>query len=385
MKTLFDYTLHSFNRFGRKNMVTGLIFTALVWLLSSTLMITHALKQAVLHTSASLPHITLTQLQGGRPGLLSEATLEPLWAIRGVGMVQGRVWGLHYFEIDNVYASIVGVEPYVKNYNALSSAFAATLPQANPPMLTSTALLPILQPYRSQDKISFLRHGGGFETLALAGTFDAEYSLFSNDVIVMPVAQARAILGIQSGFTDAFVHVANSDEVDTIARKIKEANPTLRVLTKEEMVQGYLRLYDYKSGWFLGLMLICFFTFAMLLYDKASGLSSQERKEIGLLKALGWETSHILRHKLTEAALVSMGGFFAGLTLAVWYVFGLDAPLLRHLFTGYGALRASFSLPFHLDAPLLALLFFGTVPLYLAACIVPAWKASIEEAGEIMR
>ena len=170
-----------------------------------------------------------------------------------------------------------------------------------------------------------------------------------------------------------------------MARKIKEANPTLRVLTKEEMVQGYLRLYDYKSGWFLGLMLICFFTFAMLLYDKASGLSSQERKEIGLLKALGWETSHILRHKLTEAALVSMGGFFTGLTLAVWYVFGLDAPLLRHLFTGYSALKASFSLPFHLDAPLLALLFFGTVPLYLAACIVPAWKASIEEAGEIMR
>jgi ABC-type lipoprotein release transport system permease subunit len=201
----------------------------------------------------------------------------------------------------------------------------------------------------------------------------------------MPTEQARSILGIAHGFTDAFVHIPNPEEVNTIATKLSRANPSLTVTTKETMIQRYINLYDYKSGWFMALLLTGFVTFAIMLYDKASGISSQERKEIGILKALGWEVSHIIQHKLTEALFISVGGFLAGFTLALCYVFFLEAPLLKGLFTGYDALKPAFTLPFSLNLPFFALLFFGTVPLYLAVSIIPAWKASVEDAGEVIR
>ncbi|MBE0495236.1 MAG: FtsX-like permease family protein [Campylobacterales bacterium] len=386
MRTLFDYTLHSLGRFGRKNLLIGVIFTFLVWLLSASLMITHSLKHAFLHSASSLPELTVQQLQGGQTAPISPATLEPFWGIAGVSMVQGRVWGMYYLELDKLYVTLVGIEPYAEQYNALASS--AHLEEFNtpfPPLLTSPSLVLLLKKYMSGDSLSFLKHGGGFERLTLAGTFDHELSLLSNDVILMPMAQARAILGLPQGCTDAFIKVLNEEEIGTVASKIAAQNPTLRILSKEALIQRYLNLYDMKGGWFLALSLVCFVTFAMILYDKASGLSSQEKREIGILKALGWEVEHIIKHKLTEAALISVGGFLVGFTLALGYVFFLDAPLLRLMFTGYSALRPAFSLPFSLDVPLFFLLFFATVPLYLAASIIPAWKASVEDAGEVMR
>lgn len=385
MKSIFDFSLRSLGRFGTKNLVVSLIFTFLVALLGSTLMITHGLKTQFLNNAQSMPEILIHETRAGHLAPINQQSLDPLWLIPGIESIEGRVWGRYYLELDRLHVSIVGANPYDTLYTQSLSDASASLEDKNPTMLVSKKLESLLQPYMSAGVMPFLAHDGGFVRLKLAGILPDGEDIAGNDIILAPLTQARKILGIHSGYTDAIIRVKNPEEIITIATKIINANPHWTVITKEEIIQRYIGLYDYKSGWFLALMIISFVTFAMIIYDKASGLSAIERKEIGLLKALGWETTHIIRHKITEAAIVSIGGFLAGFSIAIGYVFLLQAPLLRRIFTGYDALGNSFELPFVIDISTFALLFFATVPLYLAATIVPAWRAGILEAAEVIR
>jgi len=74
-----------------------------------------------------------------------------------------------------------------------------------------------------------------------------------------------------------------------------------------------------------------------------------------------------------------------GITFSLFYVYALQAPLLRNLFMGYSALKPSFALPFSVDVSMLVLLFLLSVPIYIAATLIPAWRASTLDADEVMR
>jgi len=83
--------------------------------------------------------------------------------------------------------------------------------------------------------------------------------------------------------------------------------------------------------------------------------------------------------------IISGFAYIFAVTLAVGYVFGLQAPLLRDLFMGYSVLKPPFDLPFVIDGGVLALIFFTTIPIYTASTIIPAWKAATLDADEVIR
>ena len=132
-------------------------------------------------------------------------------------------------------------------------------------------------------------------------------------------------------------------------------------------------------------MLTSVLAFAIILYDKSSGISSEEKREIAILKALGWDISDIIKFKLIEASILSMLTFFIALNLAIFFVYFLKAPILSEVFNSFSNLKLDFDLIFVFDFKLVVLLFLLSIPLYVAVSIIPAYKASVRDIGEVLR
>jgi hypothetical protein len=123
--------------------------------------------------------------------------------------------------------------------------------------------------------------------------------------------------------------VRNPKEMAKVAEKAGIALRQHRVITRGDVLRTYEAMFSWREGLLLALLSGAVLAFGILAFDKASGLSAQERRDIGILKAIGWDTGDILRMKLWEAALVSFtafaGGFCAGLCACVRF----SAPLIE--------------------------------------------------------
>ena len=237
-----------------------------------------------------------------------------------------------------------------------------------------------------KEYFNFIKPNGTLKRVDIVGVFDGDTQLESNDMIVMSKDNVREIFDIdESMATDIVVKVLNPDEVQTIASKIKLLFPDSRIVTKNDLKISYQNIFDYKSGIFLALFIISLFTFFIIIYDKASGLSSEEKREIGILKAIGWRVDDVLKEKFYEGFIISFIAYILGVLLAFGFVYILQAPLLQNIFTGYSQLKTSFELPFVFDIQTLFLVFFLSVPVYIAATIIPSWKSATLDADEVIR
>ncbi|MCF6173346.1 MAG: ABC transporter permease, partial [Campylobacteraceae bacterium] len=77
--------------------------------------------------------------------------------------------------------------------------------------------------------------------------------------------------------------------------------------------------------------------------------------------------------------------FITAICLSMFYVYFSNAPLLRDIFIGYSSLKPKFELPFSFDFQTFAIIFFLTVPIYIAATIIPSWRVASLDADEVMR
>ncbi len=389
MNHLFAFSLHSLTRRGGKNIFIFVIFSVMIFILASIFMVTHALRAEMDQTLDALPDITVQRIVAGRQTTIESDRADAIAQMFGVKDAAARVWGFYYFPRLGVNFSIVGVEPFGKSYKKdLDSAidtFSDKLLEGDT-MVVGQGVYDIFKQAFSQKSFYFVTHTGDVKKVDVAGVFKPVTSLESHDIILMRNGQVREIFGIEEGeATDIVVRVTNPEEVPTIARKINERYPDTRVVTKEDLRISYQNLFDYKSGIFLALFIIAIFTFFIIIYDKASGLSSEEKREIGILKAIGWRIGDIMRVKFYEAAVISTLSYLLAVTAAIFYVFGLGAPLMRNLFMGYSVLKPPFHLPFTLDMATLALIFFVTVPVFIAATLIPSWRAATLEVDEVIR
>jgi len=94
--------------------------------------------------------------------------------------------------------------------------------------------------------------------------------------------------------TDLAVRVRNPREVNTIAEKIHRQLPDTRPVSREQFLRTYDAVFNWRSGMLLTLFFSALVAFCILAWDKATGLSAEEQREIGILKALGWDTADIL-------------------------------------------------------------------------------------------
>lgn len=377
-------------RRGSKNVFIFFVFTLLIFILSSILFISNSIKSELDTTIKELPSITVQRLQAGRVVNIPLSRVNRILSIEGVKAVVPRVWGYYYFANAGVNFSVVGIDSFEDQYRDLYSKICDKFDfdklKKDSGMLVGVGVKKILQDNFYSDYFNFVKPDGGLEKVKIDGVFKDDTKLESNDIILLTSQKARKIFGMSKNeAVDFVIKVANPTEIPNIARKITEIYPDTRAITKTDLIISYQDLFDYKGGIFLVLFVISAFTFFMIIYDKASGISSDEKREIGILKAVGWKIDDILKEKFYEAFVLSFASFITALCLSMFYVYILNAPLLKNIFIGYSALKPDFDLPFSFDFHTNVIIFFLTVPIYIAATIIPSWRVASMDADEVMR
>ena len=387
---LIEFAINALLRAKSKNIFILVVFTLLTALLTAVFLITGSIKHELQSTVNALPQITVQKIKAGRHYDIETSIADEILTIAGVSEAVARVWGYYYFENAGVNFSVVGINQYEtqykNNFAQLVEKFDFEELGEESSMVVGVGVKKVMSSSYYQEYFNFIKPDGNFKKMMIAGVFDGDTQLESNDMILMSTQVVREIFDMDEGrATDIVVKVSNPEEVTTVASKIKLMYPDTRVITSTDLKISYQNIFDYKSGVFLALFVVSLFTFFMIIYDKASGLSSEEKREIGILKAIGWRVDDVLKEKFYEAFILSFLAYLLGVLFAFGFVYLLQAPLLREIFVGYSQLKTSFELPFIFEIQTLFLVFFLSVPIYIAATIIPSWRAATLEVDEVIR
>jgi ABC-type lipoprotein release transport system permease subunit len=222
--------------------------------------------------------------------------------------------------------------------------------------------------------------------LKITGILDSPSELLSADLLLLAEAGYRQLFQLPPDvYTDAVLTVRNPREANTVAQKIALALPDSRPISRAEILRTYDAVFNWREGLLFVVLGTLTLAFIILAWDKAAGLSAEEKREIGILKAIGWETGDILRMKLWEGTLISLTAFLAGYLLAYWQVFHGGARLFAPVLKGWAVLYPQFRLTPAVDAQQILVLLAVTVLPYIVATLIPGWRAAIADPDAVMR
>lgn len=385
---ILDYALSSLWRHRLKSLSVLLVFAAVIFLLASFQMVTQALsdkaKQVLTHT----PEITLQKMSAGRQEAIPLAYRDKLVGIFGIRRVAPRIWGYYFDEVRLANYTVMGMaaDEMVEG-NRLDAALAKGAmpgPDEQGRVVVGHSITKALD-LAGRTTFSLFRPDLSLKPFAISGEFSRDTDILTNDLIVMNLADARDLFAIPDGLvTDLCVYVANPKEIDTIAKKISEALPSVRVLTRPQIQKTYQVVFGWRSGFGSICLLSALAAFVILAWDKASGLSPEERREIAILKVLGWETSDILAVRFWESVIVSGLACLVGMTAAYIHVVYFAAALFRPVLMGWSVLRPELHLLPRLAVGDILLIFAFTVIPYLAATVIPAWRSATVPADSAL-
>lgn len=367
---LIDFTLAALARRKVRNIGLLLVFSLLVFAIASVMLFTSALRAEAARVLAGSPEVILQRLVAGRHDLIPPGYIARIGRVRGVQRIEGRLWGYYY-------------DPVVKaNY---TFQVLADNPPA-PGSIVVGAGLARFRGVRPGNTLSFRSYAGRLFSFTVAEVLPASAELVSSDLVLLSETDFRAFFDYPAGhYTDIALSVANPLETRTVATKLSTLLPDSRPILRDEVLRTYASIFDWREGIVLTLLSAALLAFGILAWDKASGLSAEERREIGILKAIGWETGDVIRMKLWEGLLVALSAFLIGYLAAYLHVFHFSAAFLAPVLKGWAVLYPRYALTPAIDGLQITTLFLFTVFPYAVAVLVPIWRAAITDPDAVMR
>ncbi len=401
---IIDFTLSSLLRRKVKNFGLLALYTLIVFILASVMFFTYSIKKEAALILKGSPEIIVQKVMAGRHELFPASHIEALQKIRGVAAVRPRLWGYYYDSyVGANYTLLVpppeedGTEAPAKTITVIENEEGSAARPAQPLFRYDGAELvkgslivgqgvARMRNTAPGDFMPFRATDGTILNLRIAAVLSSESELVSSDLILMAEDDFRKLFGIaQESVTDVTVAVSNAREIPTVAAKIAKLLPDSRPIVRDEILRTYDSIFNWRGGMMIVIFSAAVLAFVIFAWDKASGLSAGERHEIGILKAVGWETSDVIAMKFWEGAVVSLGAFFGGVILAYIHVFFTGSLVFEPALKGWSNLYPHFALTPFVSLEQLTTLFILTVVPYTVATIVPTWRAATIDPDSAMR
>ncbi len=378
---ILDFALASLRRRPFKNWAIVAVYAFTVAVVASVLFLTESIRREAAQLFVGAPELTVQRMVGGRHVPIDIESRNTIAAFPSVIDVEPRFWGYTYDAVTESTITVMGVGPGMASIELVEGR----LPTHSTECAVGAGVAAMWGSEVGGEIILVDAATTGV-LYEVVGTFESPSDILTNDLVVMTADEAALFLGLPEGAaTDLAVRVANENEIDTIAAKIKREYPDARPITRAEVLRTYDAVFHWRSGMMLAVFSGGLIAFVILAWDKATGLSAEERREIGILKAVGWDISDVLELKMWEGVVISLSSLILGLIAAMVHVFVFGAPLLTPMLRGWSVLFPELHPAPHIDPYLLFAIGFLTVVPYVAATVAPSWKAATTDPDAVVR
>lgn len=220
----------------------------------------------------------------------------------------------------------------------------------------------------------------GDMTFTVAGVFSPETSPAAHDLVWLSKSDAHRVLGIPEGFaSDLAADVFWEQEVDSVLDELSTAFPwPVRITSRKETIGEYVAAFSLKSGLFLFLMIPSLLAMAFIV----TGMIRDRlgvKKEVGLLKSMGWTTGDIVWCQVFRALFIALPATGAGVFLAYGIAVSPAATPVSKLLFGWSTSFPPMGLTPHGAAVICWMVAALVLIPYLAAVL---WAAATSAAAD---
>ena len=360
-----------------------ILATLTIFLLSTVIFIKSSLQNEILKTLESHNDFIIQKEFGGRIFDIENQLEDRLRNIYGVKNITKRVYGRYKFLSEDVYFTIIGVD--FSNLNKeLKNLGLQNI--SNDEMIVGFEVDNLLKKYKYTNYYDFFLPNKEIKKVKIAKVLEKESNIISSDIIILDINLARDILGINRDFsTNIAFDVPNELERTNIKQKLQRLDLDLNIIQKEDILKKYETIFNYKGGVFLILYLVVLFAFIMILYQRYSQVSINERKQIAIFKAIGYSVRDIIKIKMSENFVVAFVSYLFGVLLAYFFVFILNAPILKNIFIDFSNIKNDFIIYPYIEFSTFVTLFLFFMVLFLSSVLIPVWKISAINPYESLR
>jgi len=238
----------------------------------------------------------------------------------------------------------------------------------------------------------FYRSSKGEHVSEVVGVFRSDVSLWQARLIVTSFETAGHLFDQPDLATDLLVHCrpGYQEEVQrallrNLTLKLPGGPAHPRVVAREDLAallpQGLL----HREGVFTLLFVLAFVVgILVILVTSGFGLS-ERRREIGILKATGWQTDELLLRSLVESFLLSLAGASLGVVLAFVWLRWLNGYWIAGVFLAGVDRAPGFRVPFRLTPVPALLAFLIALVVVMSGSLYSTWRAATTPPREAMR
>ncbi len=357
----------------------GACLAAVTAVVAVPLLYTQAVTETARELLAAGPAMVVRQVTplGWRPLPAEEAVARAL-AVVGVTQATPRIWG------------IVGVGRSTTTVVALSPGDADAAPRARALGLSGAAAME--PPRRGEAIVGEALGISPGESLQLRGVSTARYrvrqvlgptaSTATRNLVFLHADDARRLLGLGVDHaSDLAVSVYHPAEVDAMLPDLSEAFPfPVRITTRTEELDRYAGEAA-RGGGLAALMTVPALLGLALVVLAVAQEARSNRREVALLKALGWTTRDVAALHLLSASLIAVPSTAIGLALAVFVTFTPSAAGLGEVLLGVAIPPLTLT-PSGASLVLLEVLALVVVP-YCLAHLLPVLRQTATSIGHL--
>ncbi len=343
------------------------------------------------------PDLIVQKLWGGRQAPVPLEWKENLSAIHGVRLATPRVWG--YIDVGGGgLLTVMGVN--ASEYGTIVGTTGTEIMEEGRflndtdryRMVVGEGILDIMRASFAGvsvgigSALSLIAQNGSLIEFEIIGVFSSNSRIYSNDLILTDLDSARQVLGLEgASCTDYALWAEYGEDLNSVAFRIDTQIADARVLTRDALSDAMLVTYGNRAGVVALLWVVLLMTVILLSFTVSTSGSDEARREVGLLKALGYDTVDVLEIRMFESLTLGMLGASLGVSSAIVFDFILGAPILSGYLLGWSFLLLNGGLPLAISAPTIFTLYVVAIVPLLVATVVPAWRNAITEPDVVLR